>query len=139
MEIVSQIYNHDILNLLLSSKSNIGKLKKHKFIINTFINLDDSVDKMIHKRKNDKHWKFREDFDFNVVAEKFKYLEDSDLPDESFHLAYKRKNNNLSLQCIIDKFEKFKSIYFTLIKNCNRFIRYITNSIYNYFNVYPTE
>jgi len=132
-------YNQNILNLVLSSKTNFGKLKKHKLIINTFITSDEAEDKLIHKRKNGKYWKFREDFDFDNILENYKYIEESDLSNNSFHYAYKFKNNNLSLQGIIYKFENLNGIFFIPIKKWNRFMRHMTIGMYNYFNTYPTE
>ncbi|XCF04780.1 hypothetical protein ABI125_08560 [Tamlana crocina] len=133
------LYNQSILNLVLSSKTNFGKLKKYKLIINTFISSDEAEDKLIHKRKNGKHWKFRENFDIDDILENYKYFEESDLSNNSFYYAYKLKKNNLSLQGIIFKFENLNTIYFIPIKKWNRFMRQMVIAMYNYFNTYPTE
>ncbi|WJJ96396.1 hypothetical protein [Algibacter luteus] len=132
-------YNQSILNLVLSSKINFGKLKKHKLIINTFMTSDEAEEKLIHKRKNGKHWKFRESFDIDIILENYKYIEESDLSNNSFYYAYKLKKNNLSVQGIIYKFENLNSIYFIPIKKWNRFMRQMAIAMYNYFNTYPTE
>mgnify|MGYP003624157852 CR=1 FL=1 len=132
-------YNQTIINLLFTSKTNLGKLKKNKLIINTFITSDEAEDKLIHKKKNGKYWKFRDNFDFDNILENYKYIEESDLSKNSFHFAYKFKNNNLSLQGIIYKFENLNGIYFIPIKKWNRFMRYMAIAMYNYFNTYPTE
>lgn len=132
-------YNQSIINLLFMSKTNLGKLKKNKIIINTFITSDEAEGKLIQKKKNGKYWKFREDFDFGNILENYKYIEKSDLSNNSFHFAYKFKNNNLSLQGIIYKFENLNGIYFIPIKKWNRFMRHMAIAMYNYFNTYPTE
>ena len=44
-------YKQSIVNLILSSKTNLGKLKKHKLIVNTFVTSEEAEDKLIHKRK----------------------------------------------------------------------------------------
>ncbi|WP_111309789.1 hypothetical protein [Confluentibacter sediminis] len=132
-------YNQNIINLLFTSKTNLGKLKKNKLIINTFFTSDEAEDKLIHKKKNGKYWKFRDNFDFDNILENYKYIEESDLSNNSFHFAYKFKNNNLSLQGIIYKFENLNGIYFIPIKKWNRFMRYMAIAMYNYFNTYPTE
>lgn len=131
-------YKQNIVNLILSSKTNLGKLKRNKLIINTFLASADAEDKIIHKRKNGKHWKFREDFDFNSIAENFKYIDKTDMSKDSFHFAYKWKNDTLSLQGIIYKFEHLNGLYFIPIKKYNRFMKYMTISTYNYFNTYPS-
>lgn len=132
-------YNQSILNLVLSSKTNFGKLKKYKLIINTFITSEEAEDKLIHKRKNGKHWKFRESFNVDDILENYKYIEESDLSGNSFHFAYKFKKNNLSVEGIIYKFENLNSIYFIPIKKWNRFLRQMAIAMYNCFNTYPTE
>lgn len=132
-------YNQSIINLLFMSKTNLGKLKKNKIIINTFMTSNKAEDKLIQKKKNGKYWKFREDFDFDNILENYKYIEESDLSNNSFHYAYKFKNNNLSLQGIIYKFENLNGIFFIPIKKWNRFMKHMVIAMYNYFNTYPTE
>jgi len=133
------LYNQAMVNLFLNSKTNIGKLKRHKFIINTFINSDEAENKLIHKRKNGKHWKFRENFDLDYILENYKYIEESDITNNNFQFVYKFKNNHLSLQGIAYKIENFIGIYFIPIKKWNRVMRYMTISMYNYLNTYPTK
>ncbi|WP_417238096.1 hypothetical protein [Bizionia sp.] len=132
-------YNQSIVNLILSSKTNLGKLKKYKFIVNTFVTSDEAEDKLIHKRKNGKHWKFRENFDWNLIADNFNYLEESDLNSDEVLIAYKYNKGHLSLQGFIYKFENLKSIYFIPIKRFNRFAKNMAIAMYNYLNAYPTE
>ncbi|WP_418603579.1 hypothetical protein [Hwangdonia sp.] len=45
------LYSQSMINLLLTSKINLGKLKKHKLIINTFITSDEAEDNLIQKKK----------------------------------------------------------------------------------------
>lgn len=131
--------NKSIINLVFTSKTNLGKLKKHKFIINTFIDSDKAGDKLIQKKKNGKYWKFRKYFDLDNILENYKYVEETDFSGNSFHLAYKFKNNQLLVQGIIFYFEKLNGIYFVPIKKWNRFMRNMAVAMYNYFNDYPTE
>jgi len=132
-------YSQSILNLIFTSKTNLGKLKKHKFIINTFIGSDEAEDKLIHKKKNGKYWRFRENFDINNILENYKYIEEADLSDNSFHYVYKFKNNHLLVQGIIFKFKKLNGVYFIPIKKWNRFMKNMAIAMYNHFNSYPTE
>ncbi len=132
-------YNQSLSNLVFTSKINIGKLKKHKFIINTFISSDEAEDMLIHKKKNGKYWKFRENFDIDNILEGIKYIEESDLTGNSSQFAYKFKNNKLLLQGIVFNFEKLNGIYFIPIKKWNGFMRHMAIAIYNHFNTYPTE
>ncbi|WP_430468397.1 hypothetical protein [Winogradskyella ouciana] len=132
-------YKHSIVNLILSSKTNLGKLKKHKFIVNTFVTSDEAEDKLIHKRKNGRHWKFRKNFDFDLIVDNFKYLEQEDLSSNKILLAYKYSKGNLSLQGFIYNFEHLTGIYFVPIKKYNRFAKNIAIAMYNYLNTYPTE
>ncbi|MTE25948.1 hypothetical protein [Winogradskyella ouciana] len=132
-------YKHSIVNLILSSKTNLGKLKKHKFIVNTFVTSDEAEDKLIHKRKNGRHWKFRKNFDFDLIVDNFKYLEQEDLSSNKMLLAYKYSKGNLSLQGFIYNFEHLTGIYFIPIKKYNRFAKNIAIAMYNYLNTYPTE
>jgi hypothetical protein len=133
------LYNQSIVNLILSSKTNLGKLKKHKLIVNTFVTSNEAEDKLIHKRKNGKHWKFRENFDWNLISYNFKYLEKSDLNSDIVLIAYRFNKGHLRLQGFIYKFEHLKSIYFIPIGKYNRFARYMAIAMYNYLNTYPTE
>lgn len=132
-------YNQSIANLILSSKTNLGKLKKHKFIVNTFVTSVEAEDKLFHKRKNGKHWKFRENFDWNLIADNFKYLEESDLNSDEVLIVYKYNKGHLSLQGFIYKFEHLKGVYFIPIKRFNRFAKNMAIAMYNYLNAYPTE
>ncbi|GFZ76240.1 hypothetical protein GCM10011531_01440 [Aquaticitalea lipolytica] len=132
-------YKHSIVDLILSSKTNLGKLKKNKFIVNTFVTSDEAEDKLIHKRKNGRHWKFRENFDLDLIVDNFKHIDEVDLSNNSFYLAYKLKNNNLALQGILYKFENLNGLYFIPIKKYNRFTKHMAIAMYNYFNAYPTE
>lgn len=132
-------YTQNIVNLILTSKINLGKLKKNKFIINTLIASDEAEDKLIHKKKNGKYWKFRKDFDLDNFLENYKYIEDSDLSNNNFHFAYRLKNNNLSIHGIVFKFENLDGLYFIPIKKWNRFMRNMAVAIYNYLNQYPTK
>jgi len=132
-------YSQSILNLIFTSKTNLGKLNKHKFIINTFIGSDEAEDKLIHKKKNGKYWRFRENFDIDNILENYKYIEESDLSGNSFHYVYKFKNNHLLVQGIIFNFEKLNGVYFIPIKKWNRFIKNMAIAMYNNFNSYPTE
>ena len=94
---------------------------------------------MIHKRKNGRHWKFRENFDLDLIVDNFKHIDEVDLSNNSFYLAYKLKNNNLALQGILYKFENLNGLYFIPIKKYNRFTKHMAIAMYNYFNAYPTE
>lgn len=132
-------YNQSIVNLVLSSKTNLGKLKKHKLIVNAFVTSEEAEDKLIHKRKNGKHWKFRENFDWNLIADNFKYLEESDLKSDEVLIAYRFNKGHLSLQGFIFKYEHLKGIYFIPIRRYNRFAKNMAIAIYNYLNAYPTE
>ncbi|MAB49335.1 MAG: hypothetical protein CMC05_11960 [Flavobacteriaceae bacterium] len=133
------LYTQGIINLVFSSKINLGKLKKHKFIINTFFTSDEAEDKLITKKKNGKYWKFKTDIDLDSIIENYKYIEASDLIGNSFNYAYKFKNNSLLLQGIIFNFENLNGIYFIPIKKWNRFMRHMAIAMYNHFNTYPTE
>ncbi|PWI29021.1 hypothetical protein DI383_13750 [Flavobacteriaceae bacterium LYZ1037] len=132
-------YNQSILNLIIESKTNLGKLKKHKFILNTITTSEEAEDKLIHKKKNGRYWKFRKNLDLDFIAENFKYIDEVALSNNSFYLAYKLKNNNLALQGILYKFEHLNSLYFIPIKKYNRFTKHMAIAMYNYFNAYPTE
>ena len=132
-------YNQSIVNLILSSKTNLGKLKKHKFIVNTFVTSVEAEDKLIHKRKNGKHWKLRENFDWNLIADNFKYLEKSDLNSDKVLIAYRFNKGHLTLQGFIYNFEHLKGVYFIPIRKYNRFAKYMAIAMYNYLNAYPTE
>ena len=44
-------YNQSIINLLFMSKTNLGKLKKNKIIINTFMTSHKAEDKLIQKKR----------------------------------------------------------------------------------------
>jgi len=132
-------YNQSIANLILSSKTNLGKLKKHKFIVNTFVTSVEAEDKLIHKRKNGKHWKLRENFDWNLIADNFKYLEKSDLNSDKVLIAYRFNKGHLTLQGFIYNFEHLKGVYFIPIRKYNRFAKYMAIAMYNYLNAYPTE
>ncbi|WP_152537352.1 hypothetical protein [Aquimarina pacifica] len=83
--------------------------------------------------------KIREDFDIDNILKNYKYIEESDLSGDSFHYAYKFKNNHLSLQGIIFDFEKLNGVYFIPIKKWNRFMKCWAIAIYNHFNCYPTK
>ena len=132
-------YNQSILNLIIESKTNLGKLKKHKFILNTITTSEEVEDKLIHKKKNGRYWKFRKNLDLDLIAENFKYIDEVDLSNNSFYLAYKLKSNNLALQGILYKFEHLNGLYFIPIKKYNRFTKHMAIAMYNYFNAYPTE
>ncbi|WP_339610292.1 hypothetical protein [uncultured Planktosalinus sp.] len=132
-------YNQSILNLIIESKTNLGKLKKHKFILNTITTSEEAEDKLIHKKKNGRYWKFRKNLDLDFIAENFKYIDEVALSNNSFYLAYKLKNNNLALQGILYKFEHLNGLYFVPIKKYNRFTKHMAIAMYNYFNTYPTE
>ena len=132
-------YNQSILNLIIESKTNLGKLKKPKFILNTITTSEEAEDKLIHKKKNGRYWKFRKNLDLDFIAENFKYIDEVALSNNSFYLAYKLKNNNLALQGILYKFEHLNSLYFIPIKKYNRFTKHMAIAMYNYFNAYPTE
>ena len=132
-------YNQSIINLVLSSKVNLGKLKKHKLIVNTFVTSEGAEDKLIHKRKNGKHWKFRENFDWGLIANNFKYLEESDLNSDKVLMAYKYNKGHLSHQGFIFNFEHLKGVYFIQIKRFNRFAKNMAIAMYYYLNTYPTE
>jgi hypothetical protein len=128
-----------VVNLVLTSKTNLGKLKKHKLIINTLGNSSDLQEKMIITKKRGKHWKIREDFDFDLITDNFKYIGDVEMVNNSFYFAYKMKRSSLSLQGIIYKFENVNGIYFIPIKKYNRFTKYMAIAMYNHFNKYPTK
>ena len=83
-------YNQSIVNLILSSKTNLGKLKKHKLIINTFTDSVDFEEKIIYQKRKGKGrpWRFRENFDWNLIADNFKYLEKSDLNSDKAAQAF---------------------------------------------------
>lgn len=132
-------YNQSIVNLILSSKTNLGKLKKHKLIVNTFVTSEEVEDKLIHKRKNGKHWKLRENFDWNLIANNFKYLEKSDLNSDKVLIAYRFNKGHLTLQGFIYNFEHLKGVYFIPIRKYNRFAKYMAIAMYKYLNAYPTE
>lgn len=132
-------YNQSILNLIIESKTNLGKLKKHKFILNTTTASEEIEEKLIHKKKNGRYWKVRKNFDLNLISENFKYIDEVILLENSFYLAYKLKNNNISLQGILYKFENLNGLYFIPIKKYNRFTKHMAIAIYNYLNTYPTE
>ena len=132
-------YNQSILNLIIASKTNLGKLKKYKFILNTITTSEEVEDKLIHKKKNGRYWKFRKNLDLDLIAENFKYIDEVDLSNNSFYLAYKLKNNNLVLQGILYKFKHLNGLYFIPIKKYNRFTKHMAIAMYNYFNAYPTE
>lgn len=134
-------YNQSILNLILKSKTNLGKLKKHKFILNTITTSEEAEGKIIYQKRKGKGrpWKFREDFDLNLIADNFKYIDEVDLSNNGFYLAYKLKSNNLVLQGILYKFESLNGLYFIPIKKYNRFTKHMAIAMYNYFNAYPTE
>ncbi|MEZ4796192.1 MAG: hypothetical protein R2785_03380 [Flavobacteriaceae bacterium] len=134
-------YNQSIVNLILSSKTNLGKLKKHKLIINTFTDSVDFEEKIIYQKRKGKGrpWRFRENFDWNLIADNFKYLEKSDLNSDEVLIAYKYNKGHLSLQGFIYKFEHLKGVYFIPIRKYNRFARYMAIAMYNYLNAYPTE
>lgn len=133
------LYTQSMINLVFTSKINLGKLKKHKFIINTFFTSAEAEDKLIHKKKNGKYWKFRKDIDLDSIIENYKYIEASDLSDNSFNYAYKFKNNSLIVQGIIFNFEKLNGIYFVPIKKWNQFMRHMAIAMYNHLNTYPTR
>ncbi|WP_159296167.1 hypothetical protein [Tenacibaculum maritimum] len=134
-----KINKQNIIKLILSSKTNLGKLKKHKFIINAFLVSDEIENHLIRSRKKGKHLKFRENFDFNLVADSFKFLEEADLPPDKFLLAYKLNKGNLSLQGFIYKFNHLGGLYFVPLKKYNNFTKLMSIAIYNYLNSYPTE
>lgn len=133
------LYTQSIFNVVFTSKTNLGKLKKHKFIINTFFTSDEAEDKLIAKKKNGKYWKFRQDIELNSIIENYKYVDALDLSGNSFNYAFKFKNNSLLVQGIIFNFEQLNGIYFVPIKKWNRFMSHMAIAMYNHFNTYPTK
>jgi hypothetical protein len=132
-------YNQRMANLVLTSKTNLGKLKKHNLIINALGNSIDLQEKMIFTKKKGKHWKIREDFDLDLITDNFKYIGDVELVNNSFYFAYKMKRSTLSLQDIIYKFENVSGIYFIPIKKYNRITKNMAIAMYNHFNKYPNK
>lgn len=133
------IFIQNFFNLTLSSKTNFGKLKKHKFIINSLALSEEAEDKLVHKKKNGKYWKLKNNFDSNLVMENFKYIEKTDLNSDNVLVVYKFNKSHLSIQGFVFKLDDLKGLYFIPIKKFNRFAKFITITIYNYLNAYPEE
>lgn len=105
-------YTHSFINLMMSAKTNLGKLKKHRLIINTFGDSEGIEQKLLHKRKKGKHWKIRKDFDFNSISVNFKRIDDVVLQDNSFYMAFKLKNGNLIKQGVIFRIDDIGGLFF---------------------------
>ncbi|NCP60031.1 MAG: hypothetical protein GW839_06995 [Flavobacteriales bacterium] len=131
-------YNFNNRILLKSSKTNLGKLKKHDFMI--FSLDDESVgNKLLDIKSNGKRWKFRKNIDSELFADGFHPVSQIHDIKGSFFQAYKWKGEHLSYQGIIFQSNSNKSLYYIPKKKYNRFIKLNAIGIYNYINNYPTE
>ncbi|MBB3123792.1 hypothetical protein FHS04_001295 [Mesoflavibacter sabulilitoris] len=136
---IELFYLSSFLNLVLSSKINLGRLKKHKLMI---YNIEDSIDvrnKLFEVTKNGKKWKFNSNLNTSFFTDSLEPISNLTKLKNDFTTVYKWKKQQLSLQGFILKLDDVKGLYFIPLKKLNQYNRRITINIYNYLNSYPSE
>jgi len=127
------------INLLQSSKINIGRLKKHKLIVNTMITNEYTENHILRKTKKGKRWRFNKNFKPEKLIDGLEYIESKDQFKNEINVVSKLSNGYIRTQGFVFKISEHSSLYFVPMKKMNRFIRYMAISIYNYLNTYPTK
>lgn len=134
------VYQYSLLNLILKSKINPGKLKKHGIILSPLDLSDEHRDNLVKISKRGHKWKFQKDIDHDFLFSSFISNSEIHSCKSNTYQAYKFKGEHLSLQGFVLRLEILKNgLYFIPIKKYNRFQKDIAIYIYNYLNRYPTN
>jgi len=131
-----RFYQLHLIRLFNSSRINLGKLKKFRFL---FFKLDDSIMKneILQISSNKKKYRFRKNINVEHITEGFYPISQIQQFDNIFVPVFKWKGPNFTTQGIVFKIDNV--LYYLPNKRLNYFQKYVTISLINYINKYPSE
>ncbi|MFK7806975.1 MAG: hypothetical protein AB8F74_04150 [Saprospiraceae bacterium] len=134
-----QVFIHSFLSLILSSKTNLGKLKKNGFMFFDIEDTEECKQNFLNITKRGKKMKFNKDLDFGDLEDTLKTVSQFAESKNNFVTIFKFQKGQLLKQGYLFKFEKLNGLYFVPNKKFNRFNKILATHIYNYLNYYPLE
>jgi hypothetical protein len=136
---LTEFLQSNLLYLIFSNRSNLGKMKKHNFILIPVENENIQQDDIFKITKKGRKCKPKMNVDPSLFLDNLKYATEYEKLPKSSYIAYKMKGSHLSMQGIIFNFPKMHRMYFVPIKQYNRNSRNFLITFYNYLNYYPTK
>lgn len=136
---LEKIINIIIADLVFKNRCNLGKIKKHNFILMPLEHENIKQRDIFKITKNGRKWKTKQDLEPSSYLEYSKEVSSIEKLTESSYIAFKYKGSHLSVQGFILNFPEFQRIFFIPKKQFNKHNRRLIRIIYNYLNHYPTK